>query len=208
MYTVELFSGLHSFSMYMDSMGDDVFTVDCDGLFKPSLVWDLLKPFPQTLLYRIKYSDVVWMSPPCQTFSMAAGNKHWGADRKPRTQAAVDAYNLLGVCLEVAEYCNRSGKIYFIENPRARARWFLPRATRATVWYCRYGDTRAKPTDIWTNIKGWVPRTCKNGNKDCHHEAAPRGSRSGTQGVKGAAERGKIPLGLFESFYSHLLTGD
>ena len=45
---------------------------------------------------------------------------------------------------------------------------------RTTVWYCKYGDTRAKTTDIWTNnlynllnSKGWNPRPeCFNGNKD------------------------------------------
>ena len=34
---------------------------------------------------------------------------------------------------------------------------------------------------------------CFNGNKECHHEAAPRGSRTGTQGVKGNYNRSKIP---------------
>ena len=34
---------------------------------------------------------------------------------------------------------------------------------RYTVWYCKYGDDRAKPTDIWTNSKTWKPRPmCKN----------------------------------------------
>ena len=73
---------------------------------------------------------------------------------------------------------------------------------RTTVWYCTYGDTRAKPTDIWSNNiynpmfnkNGWKPRSeCWNGNKDCHHEAAPRGSRTGTQGLKNNHERSKIP---------------
>ena len=46
---------------------------------------------------------------------------------------------------------------------------------KATVWYCRYGDKRAQPTDIWSNhiyslfnTKGWHPRSeCFNGNKKC-----------------------------------------
>jgi hypothetical protein len=37
-----------------------------------------------------------------------------------------------------------------------------------------------------------------NGNKDCHHEAAPRGSRTGTQGLKGNYDRSKIPQQLCE----------
>ena len=49
-----------------------------------------------------------------------------------------------------------------------------------------------KPTDIWTNNPMWFPRSaCKNG-MPCH-VAAPRGSRTGTQGLKGNHERSKIP---------------
>ena len=59
---------------------------------------------------------------------------------------------------------------------------------------CTYGDERAKPTDIWTNSDKWIPRpVCHNGNKECHHTPAPRGSKTGTQGRKGSYERSKIP---------------
>ena len=39
-------------------------------------------------------------------------------------------------------------------------------------------------------------RTCFNGNKDCHHEEAPRGSKTGTQGLKGNMERSVVPRQL------------
>ena len=71
---------------------------------------------------------------------------------------------------------------------------------RETVWYCQYGDNRAKPTDIWTNSKNWKPRKMcknyKNGNiidKHCHHESARRGAKTGTQGRKNSYFRSKIP---------------
>jgi len=59
-------------------------------------------------------------------------------------------------------------------------------------------------TDIWTNNlrsllnpMGWQPRQeCFNGNKNCHYESAPRGSKTGTQGIKGNYERSKIPYEL------------
>ena len=78
---------------------------------------------------------------------------------------------------------------------------FMQGLDRATVWYCRYGDRAAKPTDIWTNNlqnlfnrDGWRPRPlCWNGNRNCHHERAPRGSSTGTQGKRNAHERGRIP---------------
>lgn len=59
---------------------------------------------------------------------------------------------------------------------------------RYTVTYCQYGDTRMKPTDIWTNHPD--PRfkpMCKNG--DPCHVPAPRGSKTGTQGLKNSRER-------------------
>ena len=53
-----------------------------------------------------------------------------------------------------------------------------------------------KPTHIFTNYPNPEFKHCKNG--DPCHEAAPRGSRSGVQGVKGAAERSRIPDKLCE----------
>jgi hypothetical protein len=61
-----------------------------------------------------------------------------------------------------------------------------------------------KPTDIWTNnlfdvfnSNGWQPRKmCFNGNKNCHHQPAPRGSKTGTQGIKGNYLRSIVPKEL------------
>ena len=61
-----------------------------------------------------------------------------------------------------------------------------------------------KPTDIWSNnfkdlfnLNGWNPKPiCFNGNIKCHHEAAPRGSKTGTQGLKDNYVRSKIPKEL------------
>jgi hypothetical protein len=44
------------------------------------------------------------------------------------------------------------------------------------------------------NPEGWRPLPmCWNGNRKCHHEPAPRGSQTGTQGLKNDYERSKIP---------------
>lgn len=54
-----------------------------------------------------------------------------------------------------------------------------------------------KPTDIWTNHPNpQFKPACKNG--DSCHEKAPRGSRTGTQGLKGSKERAIIPEQLCE----------
>lgn len=79
----------------------------------------------------------------------------------------------------------------------------LPAHYRHTVTYCQYGDNRMKPTDIWTNCSEWKPKPmCKNG-ENCH-ESAPRGSKTGTQGIKGAKDRGVIPPALFYEIFEHI----
>ena len=96
-------------------------------------------------------------------------------------------------------------KYWFIENPRGGMRkmiWMrdLP---RYTLTYCQYdldkpvSERRMKPTDIWTNHPDpdFKPM-CKNGSP-CH-AAAPRGSKTGTQGLKNAKERSVIPRALCE----------
>ena len=85
-------------------------------------------------------------------------------------------------------------KYYFIENPRGGLRKmdFMQGIPRHTVTYCQYGDKRMKPTDIWTNHPDpqFLP-PCKNG--DPCHVKAPRGAKTGTQGIKGAIDRARIP---------------
>ena len=212
MKTVELFAGTQSFSKVAKELGHETFCVDNNDKFGNDLTCDLLNKSEDfvRVMQKISEADIVWMSPPCTTFSMAAGNTHWNADRSPKTQNAIDGKKLLEMCKTIAEYCIEHNKIFFIENPRARARWFLPVEWRKTAWYCQYGDTRAKPTDIWTNLPNWEPKTYhnfkKNQPKHCHHEAAPRGSKTGTQGLKGNMERSVIPRDLFFELFA--LHGD
>lgn len=74
---------------------------------------------------------------------------------------------------------------------------FMQGIPRYTVTYCQYGDTRMKPTDIWTN------HPYPNFKPPCHygdpcHVPAPRGSKTGTQGLKNSAEKAIIPEKLCE----------
>ena len=104
--------------------------------------------------------------------------------------------------------------IWFIENPRGMMRkvidaifkeYGITDYQRHTVTYCQYGDKRMKPTDIWTNCKAWDPKpACKNG-MPCH-EAAPRGAKTGTQGLKGAIDRGVIPDELCDDLFLRPVT--
>ena len=74
---------------------------------------------------------------------------------------------------------------------------FMQGLPRYTVTYCQYGERRQKPTDIWTNYKNPDFKSpCKRG-APCH-DAAPRGPKTGTQALKNAKEKAKIPVLLCE----------
>ena len=141
--------------------------------------------------------DIVWASPPCTTFSVASFGHHWYPDRKPKTEEAINGIKIIEKTVELINHIKKLNPDlkYIIENPRGMLRKLdLIPFERHTVTYCQYGDKRMKPTDIWTNIL-WKPKPmCKNG-QPCH-EAAPRGSRTGTQGIKNNYERSKVPYEL------------
>jgi hypothetical protein len=139
--------------------------------------------------------DIIWASPPCTTFSVASIGHHWtGGSRAyvPKTKEAEVGKAIAMKTKAIIQHFNPS--FFFIENPRGLLRKmdFMQDMVRHTVTYCQYGDTRMKPTDIWTNSTRWTPRpVCRNG--DPCHVAAPRGARTGTQGLKGAYNRSKVP---------------
>ncbi len=89
---------------------------------------------------------------------------------------------------------------FVIENPRAMMRHAkcLHHLERRTVTYCQLGKHYMKPTDVWGGFPTSLvlPEPCKNG-MPCH-EAAPRGAKTGTQGLKNSAERAVIPYRLSE----------
>ena len=143
--------------------------------------------------------DFVWASPPCTYFSVASIGHHWYPDHTPKSDKALEGVAIVLKTLEIIEKVNpRLG--WLIENPRGKLRklGILNNDYLNTVTYCRYGDTRMKPTDLWNTISPpWKPRKmCKNG--DPCHVAAPRGSKTGTQGLKGSYERSKVPSELCE----------
>lgn len=202
MNTVELFSGTKSFSKVAKLLGHSTLTVDNDKSLEPDICVDILEYMPNCV-------DIIWASPPCQGFSVAVIGRNWNKDYTPKTDSAKLAMKLAMRTIEIIEIIKP--KYWFIENPRGMLRkmpfmeQFLLRqgGVRNTISYCQYGDTRQKPTDIWTNLKEWIPKPiCKPGSS-CH-VAAPRGSRTGTQGLKGAKERGVIPSALFEEIFKFI----
>ena len=206
MKVLELFAGTQSIGKEFKARGHEVFSVEWDKDFENiSLYADISKLTATEILEKFGHPDVIWASPDCTTFSVAAISKH--RKRNPENGNLEPITDYAKFCdatdqhvLELIKELNPT--FFFIENPRGAMRkmeW-MQDIPRYTITYYQYGDSRMKPTDIWTNHPDpQFKPPCKNG--DPCHMRAPRGSRTGTQGLKGAKERARIP----EQFCKHIV---
>lgn len=200
MKMLDLFCGTKSMSKAFAAKGWETYTVDWNKDFEPTLQADIGTLTAQDIIELCGgVPDVVWMSPDCTSYSVAAIGKH---RKKNYVTDELDPVS------DYAKFCDAVNShiidvvvnqlkptYWFIENPRGgmRKMQFVKDLNRYTVTYCQYGDKRMKPTDIWTNHAApQFKPPCKNG-APCH-EASPRGSRNtGTQGIRDKVERARIP---------------
>lgn len=201
MKILELFAGTRSIGKAFEARGHEVYSIDWDQTFKNiALYTDIGTLTAEEIIKNFGKPDVIWASPDCTTFSIAGISHH---RRKNNITGELEAVS------DYAKFCDKvdqnviklikdlEPRFYFIENPRGgmRKMAFMSDLPRYTVTYCQYGDNRMKPTDIWTNHPDpQFKPMCKNGDK-CH-TPAPRGSATGTQGLKGSKERSVIPINL------------
>ena len=177
--------------------GHEVFSVEWDTHF-PNISWyqDISKITATDILERFGRPDVIWASPDCTTYSIAAISHHRRCEPSGNLAPVSDYAKFCDTLnVHVLELIQELHPLFwFVENPRGgmRKMEFMRGLPRYTVTYCQYGDKRMKPTDIFTNhpCPAFLPM-CHNG--DPCHEAAPRGAKTGTQGLKGHIERAVIP---------------
>lgn len=202
MKVLELFAGTRSIGKAFEARGHEVFSVEWDKTFDDiELYADIMTVTAEQILAEFGRPDVIWASPDCTTYSVAAISTH--RRKEPNGN--------LAPVTEYAKFCDAVNshvvdlikeldpKYWFIENPVGGLRKmnFMQDLPRYTVTYCQYGERRQKPTDIWTNHpdpKFKAP--CKRG-APCH-DAAPRGAKTGTQALKNAKEKARIPVMLCE----------
>ena len=206
MKILELFAGTRSIGKAFEQRGHEVFSIEWDKRFENiDLYEDVQNVTAEMILSKFGKPDVIWASPDCTTYSIAAISHH---------RRKEESGNLAPIS-EYAKFCDRVNvhmleliqtlqpTYFFIEKPRGGLRKmdFMQNIPRYTITYCQYGDERMKPTDIWTNhFSPEFKPMCKNG--DPCHVSAPRGAKTGTQGLKNRIERSRIPTEVCEHIVS------
>ena len=202
MKVLELYAGSRSIGRIAEKKGHEVCSVDIKQFGKIDIIKDCEFLTFEDLPF---IPDMLWSGTPCTTYSLAGISHHRNIDRSAKSEFAkkCDRMNKNNIKLIKELLIINPKLVWYIENPRAvlRKMDFMKGLNRTTITYCSFGDTRMKPTDIWSNniydifnLEGWKPRPiCFNGNIKCHHEPAPRGSKTGTQGLKNNHERSKMP---------------
>lgn len=211
MRVLDLFCGLKGWSAPFAERGHEVVTLDLHPRFAPTIAGDVLEVSADDIVAAFggRRPDVVLASPPCETFSVASIGHHW--DREPdgtlvpKTAAAVVGKAVAARAVSLVRELSPAFAV--VENPRGALRKLgIVPAQPTTVWYCHYGETRAKPTDLWglPFPPSFVPEPECHANRGDHpdgcccrdHEAAARGARTGTQGIGTYSDRSLIPYAL------------
>jgi hypothetical protein len=208
---LELFSGTGSVRKEAERKGYKVISVDIDPKASPTICTDILKfnykKFPRG------YFDIIWASPPCNTFSnMLRLNLGRVIKRHPGqvyTRELMEKDELeIGVVilrktLEIIHYFNP--RQYFIENPQTgRMKNYMADYHHTDVCYCMYGFDYKKPTRIWHNTH-FTGRMCNHTGK--HKRSIGRRkslvkklrTRRVTSSVETQKERYSIPPSLVTS---------
>jgi len=154
MLLLELFKGTGSVGKVAKTMNMDIISLDFDKKFEPDILTDILTWDYKT----IAVPDVIWASPPCNTFCVLA---YAFKERNTKTAEPYSDRAKLGTAilyktLEIITYFKEKNPNlkWVIENPRAMMRHDKQMSGfhRETTSYNQYGDKRWKPTDFFSNV--------------------------------------------------------
>ncbi len=165
MKVLELFAGTRSISKEFEKRGHEVYTVEWDKTFDNiDLYKDIGELTAQEILENFGHPDVIWASPDCSSYSVAAIYHHRRRNKENGSLEPITDY---------ARFCDRvnqhvlelikelNPRLYFIENPRGglRKMWWMQDLPRYTVTYCFSGDTKIITKEGHKSFKQLVGKT-------------------------------------------------
>lgn len=167
---VDLCCGLGGFSAaFMDDPNWEVLRIDISSRSSANIIADVRSlPLKDGL-----HPDVLFMSPPCERFSIAQST--W-----PR-KGIRNALDIVGACLEAV--VTLGPQYWMLENPKGRLRWFTKSKPVATVNLGDYGYRTIKPTDFWGNIPLGIVSSHRNDNDGLKFR----------EGIRSPAKRAVLP---------------
>ena len=210
MKLLELFCGTKSVGDVFAKEGHEIVSLDYDKKFNATHTEDIMEwDYKQ---YAPDYFDVIWASPDCTTWSVAAQGKYrlksciLGKDGE-HIEKARFANRMIDRVLEILSYFKVSA--WFMENPRGLLQYYPPLVAymenhnRTLVYYGNYEWSSPKPTHIWSNLKMWDDekkpdmreKRVKHGIKTPYPEMSNRKSR----------DRSKIPPLLIKRLYDLII---
>ena len=157
---LELFKGTGSIGKVAKRKGMVVMSVDLLDKYQPDITADILewdyKKFHKDTGF---VPDLLWASPPCNTFSSLAYifKERDTKTAKPKSARARQGTAILYRTLEIINYFHKLNPkmLWCMENPRGMMRLdekVMKLPHRDTTLYCLYDDVRRKPTDFFNNV--------------------------------------------------------
>ena len=157
---LELFKGTGSIGKAAKKMGLDVLSLDFDPIYTPDIETDILKWDYKAYHKKTGYvPDLIWASPPCNTFSPLAYplKERNTKTATPYSARAKEGTAILHRTIDIISYFKKLNPhiLFTMENPRGMMRHDtevkkLPHVD--TTLYCLYNDVRYKPTDFFNNV--------------------------------------------------------
>jgi hypothetical protein len=145
---LELFSGTGSVSRVCEELGYEVVSVDISNKYhQPTILGDIMT-WDYSSQYQPGHFDIIWASPPCNTFSFI--NLINSSPSAVKEKCERVGLPLLRKTEEIIDYFQPP--LWIIENPLGYMKNYITNRPLIICDYCRYSDWGyRKRTCLWTN---------------------------------------------------------